>query len=103
VVFFAGVTLAVGWLGNGWPDIPHPVGGDRAACTACHATDHLPASHHDRVDGDCRSCHSEKPAEASASGGRPDSDESTSDGAFQVGDRAFQAGGGAGAGAPRVY
>lgn len=57
VVFFAGVTLAFAWLGGG-PGIPHAV--DGVACTTCHPTAVLPANHHDRVDDNCRSCHSEK-------------------------------------------
>ena len=66
--FFVGVTLAVAWLDRGWPDIPHPVDGDRAACTMCHPAGQLPASHHDRVGQDCRSCHAQKPADAADAG-----------------------------------
>jgi hypothetical protein len=57
-LFFAGVTLAVATLGGG-PDIPHAAGGDRAACTGCHAIGRLPESHRDRSDDGCRSCHTE--------------------------------------------
>jgi hypothetical protein len=57
-VFFACVTLAVASLGGG-PGVPHPVAGDRAACTTCHPVDRLPGDHDDRGDGSCRSCHSE--------------------------------------------
>lgn len=67
VVFFAGVTLAFAWIGGG-PDIPHPVGGDRAACITCHPTVGLPDDHHDRVRDSCRSCHSEQSADASVPG-----------------------------------
>jgi hypothetical protein len=67
VTFFAGVTLAFAWLGGG-PDIPHPVGGDRTACTTCHPTDGLPDGHHERVNDSCRSCHSDKSTDASAPG-----------------------------------
>ena len=57
IVFFVAVTIAVASLGGG-PDIPHPVAGERAACSACHSIDRLPDGHQDRVDGGCRSCHS---------------------------------------------
>jgi hypothetical protein len=80
VVFFAGVTLAVAWLGGG-PDIPHAVDGDRA-CTACHAIDDLPDGHHDRVDGSCRFCHAEKPADASVAAGGPEDVEPADGGSF---------------------
>jgi hypothetical protein len=56
-VFFAGVTLAVAWLGGG-PDIPHPVRGDWSACATCHPAGSLPDTHADRVGDGCRSCHS---------------------------------------------
>ncbi len=69
VVFFAGVTLAVAWIGGG-PDVPHSVGGDWAGCTTCHPTDGLPDNHHDLVDGNCRSCHSQKSHDASVSADR---------------------------------
>jgi hypothetical protein len=59
VVFFAGVTLALAWLGGG-PDVPHPVDGARAACITCHPADGLSVGHHDRAGDSCRSCHSEK-------------------------------------------
>ena len=75
--FFVGVTLAVAWLDTGWPDIPHPVDGDRAVCVACHPAGQLPASHDDRVGQDCRSCHSQADgAEASVRQGYPSQDES---------------------------
>ena len=63
VTFFAGVTLAFAWLGGG-PDIPHAVGGGLAACSTCHPTGGLPDGHDDRPDGSCRSCHTEKSADA---------------------------------------
>jgi hypothetical protein len=65
VVFFAGVTLAVGWVGSGGPDVPHSVDGERATCVTCHPTDGLADSHHDRVEDSCRSCHSQGSSEAS--------------------------------------
>jgi hypothetical protein len=80
VVFFAGVTLALAWLGGG-PDIPHAVDGD-LACTTCHAIDGLPDGHHDRVNDSCRFCHSENSAEASVAAGGPDIVESADDGSF---------------------
>jgi hypothetical protein len=64
VVFFAAVTVAIGCMGGGGPDIPHPVAGDRAACGDCHTADRLPDDHKGRVEESCRSCHSEKPGEA---------------------------------------
>jgi hypothetical protein len=69
VVFFAGVTLAVAMVGGGGPDIPHPVADDHAACITCHPTGGLPDGHHDRVNASCRSCHSEKPADADVPAG----------------------------------
>jgi hypothetical protein len=60
VVFFACVTFAVASLGGG-PGIPHSVGGDQAACTACHPVDRLSGSHRDRTIDGCRSCHSPAP------------------------------------------
>ena len=63
VVFFAAVTLAVAMVGGGGPDIPHPAA-DHAECVACHPTEGLPDGHHDRVNDSCRSCHSEKSADA---------------------------------------
>lgn len=83
VTFFAGVTLAFAWLGGG-PDIPHAAGGDRAACTTCHPVDGLPDGHHDRVDGSCRSCHTEKSADAGFPAGGPDGVESTGYGSLQA-------------------
>ena len=72
VVFFAGVTLAVAMVGGGGPGIPHPAGDGRAACVTCHPTAGLPDDHHDRVNDSCRSCHSEKSADAErAPSGRP--------------------------------
>jgi hypothetical protein len=65
VVFFTGVTLAVAWVGGGGPGVPHSVDGDREACATCHPSDGLPDSHHDRVEESCRSCHSQKSADAS--------------------------------------
>lgn len=70
-VFFAGVTLAFAWLGGG-PDIPHAVDGDRAACTTCHPTGGLPDGHRDLAGDSCRSCHSERPSDASVPAGGPD-------------------------------
>jgi hypothetical protein len=69
--FFVAVTLAVGWVGSGAPDIPHAAGGDHATCAACHPIDRLPGDHRGRIDASCRSCHSEGSAEASAPAGRP--------------------------------
>ena len=80
VVFFAGVTLALAWLGGG-PDVPHAVDGG-LACTSCHPVDGLPDGHHDRVDDSCRCCHTEKSADASVAAGGPDIAESRDDGAF---------------------
>jgi hypothetical protein len=57
-VFFACVTLAVAAIGGG-PAVPHPVGGDQAACTTCHPLERLAEDHHDRSDEGCLSCHSE--------------------------------------------
>ena len=64
VVFFAAVTLAVAMVGGGGPDIPHSAADDHARCVTCHPTDGLPDGHHDRVNDSCRSCHSEKSADA---------------------------------------
>lgn len=64
VVFFAGVTVAIALVGDGGPDIPHSVDGDRAACTACHPTDELPDGHQGRIDDSCGSCHSKESADA---------------------------------------
>jgi hypothetical protein len=61
VVFFAAVTLAVGLVGSAGPDIPHAA--DHAACATCHPTDQLPEGHAGRVDGSCRTCHSEATVE----------------------------------------
>ena len=80
VVFFAGVTLALAWLGGG-PDIPHAVDGD-LACTACHPLDGLPDGHLDRVDDSCRFCHSERSADANVAGGGLDIVESSDDGSL---------------------
>jgi len=66
--FFACVTLAVAWLGGG-PDVPHPVGGARAACTICHAADRLQEDHRGRTDDGCRACHSERTPDPDAEGG----------------------------------
>ena len=63
VVFFTGVTLAVAMVGGG-PDIPHSAADDHAGCITCHPADRLPEGHDDRVDDSCRSCHSEKSADA---------------------------------------
>jgi hypothetical protein len=60
VVFFAAVTLAIGWVGGGGPDIPHSAAGNRAACADCHPADRLPGDHEGRADESCRACHSEK-------------------------------------------
>ena len=80
VVFFAGVTLAVSWLGSGGPDVPHSVDGDRATCATCHPSDGLPDSHHDRVEDSCRSCHSQKSLDASVPVGGPESVEAADGG-----------------------
>ena len=69
VVFFTGVTLAIAMVGSGGPDIPHSAAEDHAGCVACHPTDRLPEAHHDRVDDSCRSCHSEKSADAGVPAG----------------------------------
>jgi hypothetical protein len=68
VVFFTGVTLAVAMVGGG-PDIPHSAADDHTGCITCHPTDRLPDGHHDRVDDSCRSCHSEKSADAGVPAG----------------------------------
>jgi hypothetical protein len=81
VVFFAGVTLAFAWLGGG-PDIPHAVDGSRAACTTCHPAGGLPDGHRDRVDDNCRSCHSETASDASVPADGADGVESADDGSF---------------------
>jgi hypothetical protein len=75
VVFFAGVTLAVAWVGGGGPGVPHSVDGDRATCATCHPSDGLPDSHYDRVEESCRSCHSQKSSDASVHEGGQQSDE----------------------------
>ena len=80
VVFFAGVTLALAWLGGG-PDVPHAVDGD-PACTSCHPVDGLPDGHHDRVDDSCRFCHSENSADARFAAGAVDIVGSADDGSF---------------------
>jgi hypothetical protein len=71
VVFFAGVTLAIAWLGGG-PDVPHAVDGARAACTTCHPTAGLTDSHDDLAGDSCRWCHLEKSSVASAPVEGPD-------------------------------
>jgi hypothetical protein len=80
VVFFAGVTLALAWLGGG-PDVPHAVDGG-LACTSCHPVDGLPDGHHDRVDDSWGFCHTEKSADASLAAGGLDTVESGDGGSF---------------------
>ncbi len=70
-VFLAGVTLAVAMVGGHGPGIPHSAGDDRAVCVTCHPTADLPDDHHDRVNDSCRSCHSEKSADAGGHSGGP--------------------------------
>jgi hypothetical protein len=71
IVFFVGVTLAVGWVGDGGPDIPHRMA-DGVPCVSCHPVDGLPDAHQGRADDSRRSCHSEQRAGESAAGDRPD-------------------------------
>jgi hypothetical protein len=68
LVFFAAVTLAIGWVGSGGPAMPHPAAADVASCVSCHPTDRLPEGHAGRAPDSCRLCHSEKPAEERAPG-----------------------------------
>jgi hypothetical protein len=71
-VFFAAVTLAIGWVGGGGPDIPHSAAGNRAACADCHPADLLSGDHEGRADESCRACHSEAEVADGARSEQPD-------------------------------
>jgi hypothetical protein len=68
-LLFVSVTFVISSWGRPGPDIPHAVGGDRAACTTCHPMSGLPDGHQGRSEAGCPSCHGEQPADVTAPAG----------------------------------
>jgi hypothetical protein len=66
LLVFASVTFVIASWGKPGPAVPHAVGGDRAACTACHPVGGLPDDHRGRSEAGCPSCHGEQSADATA-------------------------------------
>jgi len=73
LLVFASVTFVIASWGKPGPAVPHAVGGDQAACTACHPVGGLPDGHRGRSEAGCPSCHREQSADATSPAAGADS------------------------------